>query len=97
MLELLSNIRNFVEGNYYHLLHQFDSEPVHIKEQALLRMSKCPDCLTNLKCGCGCTVPNLFYSPNKEDHQHRWTKMLSPEDWHKFKLENKIDDTLLAN
>ena len=87
-----SNIRDFIQGNYNYIKDtHFNSLPLHIKEQAVFRMMMCVPCLKNGSCfECGCTTPNMFYSPNKVDSLGRWKEMLDDVEWEKFKKDNDI-------
>lgn len=97
-MALLSNIENFVVGNYYHLLSKWELEPIHVREQAIFRMSLCKDCLDNGYCtNCGCPTPNMFFSPNKEDPKHKWGKMMPPLQWEAFKRDNPKIYEILSN
>lgn len=72
-----SNVKNFASGHIYYRLHLLGLCPSHIEEQAALRSSLCPECVKAKKCvgGCGCTTPQLFYAPHKEDSKGRWGPM----------------------
>jgi hypothetical protein len=88
-----SNIRNYVQGNIKYLKYKLGSNlPKHEIEQALWRAHQCHLCLLEGKCrGCGCKTPELFFAPNKKDHDEKWGKMLSPEKWEQFKKDNGIE------
>lgn len=89
-----SNIRNAVQGTFY----QKVSRPAHIEEQAQYRMKLCAPCLKRKKChGCPCNVPGLFYAPHKVDADGRWGKMLSSDDWEKFKNTPEYKQTMNLN
>jgi hypothetical protein len=83
-MSFLNDVRNFIEGNYR--FFNFKNNPEHINEQAFYRAAKCQDCLKAGKCRhCGCTTPNMFFSPNKIDALNKWGVMLDEEGWKKFK------------
>lgn len=84
MKNILSDIRNFVQGNFRFLYHEHNAP--HINEQAEWRAFKCQDCLKAGKCRhCGCKTPNMFYAPNKIDSAGKWGRMLSQVEWEQFK------------
>lgn len=77
------NVRNFVEGT---LLHARRDIPPHQAEQVKYRMSLCQDCVKAGKChSCPCSVPELFYAPNKTDAGGKWGPMLPIDQWEEFK------------
>lgn len=89
----MSNIRNFIEGswNKFKSHSKFLTLDEHIKEQAVYRAILCKDCYNNGHClHCGCATPDMFFAPNKVDHQKKWDKMLGKDEWEKFKEENEI-------
>lgn len=82
-------MRKIAEGWF----HAYIQAPEHIKEQALLRMELCKECVGLGKCvHCGCKSPALFYSPTKEDALGRWGRMLGKEEWEYIKTQAKLDD-----
>lgn len=84
MKNILSDIRNFVQGNFNFIYHEHNAP--HINEQAEWRAYKCQDCLKAGKCRhCGCKTPNMFYAPNKTDSAGKWGRMLSQHAWEEFK------------
>jgi hypothetical protein len=91
------NVKNYIQGNYNYFqykLHDGNIED-HVMEQALYRAYLCQPCLVAGKCtGCSCTTPNLFFAPDKVDHDEKWGAMLSKEKWEEFKKENEIDSNI---
>lgn len=81
------NILNFVQGNINFYLNQ---NATHHLEQFLYRAYLCRDCLENGKCPhCGCTTPQMFFAPNKQDAMDRWPAFFyKEEDWEAFKQSN---------
>ena len=89
-----NNIKNFVQGtwNKFKQDSYFLSLPVHIQEQAIYRATLCIECYMSSEClVCGCTSPQLFYAPAKEDANEKWKAMLNEPEWNKFKEENNIN------
>lgn len=87
MKSLLSDIRNFFEGNFL-FFRQNHNQP-HINEQAEWRAFLCSDCFRNGKCRhCGCKTPNMFFSPHKTDSEGKWGQMMSASEWENFKKSN---------
>ena len=97
-----SNIRNFVEGTWNHFKDTsslFNLQP-HVQEQAFYRAWLCQPCYAKGSCIlCGCTTPQMFYSPKKEDAGNKWGEMMTPDKWEKFKEENgiKLEDLRLPD
>jgi hypothetical protein len=86
-MNFLNKIRDFVEGNYLYF-NKAHNAP-HINEQAFWRAWHCQDCLNAKKCRhCGCTTPNMFFSPNKTDSMNKWGKMLNEQQWETYKQNN---------
>lgn len=81
-----SNIRNYVEGHAHALL---DKRPSFL-EQVEFRAHLCRPCVNRGSCiKCGCKTPKLFYAPNKVDSLNRWGRILSEEEWEKFKKNDQ--------
>lgn len=88
-----SNIRDFVQGewNMFKNYSTFFKLSQHSREQALYRAVLCRPCHIKGSCiECGCSTPDLFYAPHKEDAGGKWGEMLNAEDWEKFKEEHEI-------
>ena len=69
------DIRNFIEGNYNHLLSKFDLVPDNLKELADKRKKICEVCpkLQKNKCGeCGCSYPEILWSEGKSCPLKKW-------------------------
>jgi len=69
------DIRNFIEGNYNHLLDRFNSLDDKTKAMAQNRINICKTCpnLINNKCSlCGCKWPMMTLSPSKKCDDGRW-------------------------
>lgn len=89
------NIRNFIQGNYYALKDMLGDNkiPTHIKEQAVYRALLCSKCLVKGSCEvCGCSTPNMFFSPLKTDPRGLWSSMLGPDKWKQEKIKLGIID-----
>lgn len=78
------NINNFIQGN---LNYYLGNNPPHYIEQFLYRAYLCSECLQNGKClHCGCTTPNMFFSPRKIDSMDKWPPFFfKEEDWNDYK------------
>ena len=69
------DIRNFIEGNYNHLLDRFNSLDDKTKAMAQNRINICKACpnLINNKCNlCGCDFPGLTFAPSKTCPDNKW-------------------------
>jgi hypothetical protein len=82
-----ANIMNFIQGNINFYINQ---NARHHLEQFLYRAYLCRDCLENGKCPhCGCTTPQMFFAPNKEDALGKWpTFFYNEEEWEAYKASN---------
>lgn len=78
-----------IERNGIHIpLEEIES----YAEQIIYRRAMCPDCFSSDKCShCGCKMPVSGYTPVNFCSAGNWDKMLSPEDWKKFKKDNLIE------
>jgi hypothetical protein len=69
------DIRNFIEGNYNHLLDRFNSLDDKTKAMAQARISICKTCpnLKDNKCNiCKCAFPSLTFSESKSCPDNKW-------------------------
>lgn len=69
------DIRNFIEGNYNHLLDRFNSLDDKTKAMAQSRINICKTCvnLVDNKCNlCGCNFPGLTFAPSKACPKNKW-------------------------
>lgn len=91
---LFNNISSYIEGNINYF-NRRKNTPEHIKEQILYRMLQCNECTTspNKKCvQCGCSVPKMFFAPNKQDSKKRWPPYFeNASDWVKSKSRDTIE------
>lgn len=82
----LKQFYQILEGHSNVIKARLRTLPNHIKEQAEVRMSKCPDCANAVKCEhCGCKVPALFYASTKIDAKNNWGPMLDEEEYESMK------------
>lgn len=89
----IKNIRNYIDGNLNFIKFSNDIDvKTHILEQAFYRLYLCQDCYLNKSCTeCGCSTPEMFFAPKKEDAKGKWGVMLEDTEWQLFKIENNID------
>jgi len=69
------DIKNFIQGNYNHLLDEFNLLDDKSKELANKRIKICQQCphLKNNKCSlCSCSYPNYTFSKDKVCKDGRW-------------------------
>lgn len=69
------DIKNFIEGNYNHLLDRFNALDDKTKAMAQSRINICKACpnLKDNKCDlCGCSFPSLTFAPEKECPVNKW-------------------------
>lgn len=94
-MKLLKDIKNFVEGTTIKMLNDmnFITLPIHFKEQVIYRAYLCQDCLSNGECLiCHCSTPTMFYSPNKEDSNGKWSKFMNSKEWDSFKSSDNLKE-----
>lgn len=93
----LPNIKGFLQGNFRKVLEDLDFLPLHIKEQAIWRLSqvkeKSPECFNNDKClHCGCQVSaKIFEDRGCSDSGKCYPPMMTEEQWKTFKEHFNID------
>lgn len=96
---LLSNIKEFVEGNLNMLEDKVIGKPTYYVEQLLYRRSKCQDCFRMGAClNCGCDLPGKHYVTRSCNQGVRFPDLMDEAEWEVYKKDNNIqidikDDT----
>ena len=69
----IQDMKNYIQGKANKALDDLGVLSKKIKEMAVSRAMKCPECLKNGKClECGCKTPDMFYAPEKKCKKGRW-------------------------
>lgn len=79
---------NEIKKNGLHL----EAEDIQsFSEQVVYRLARCPECVLAKECvHCHCTMPEKALTPLAVCSADRWPRMMPPEDWEKYKTDNKI-------
>jgi hypothetical protein len=89
----IKNVKNFLSAK----VREVGFLPQWEKEQVVWRVEAAEACTQNGSCfECGCETPDLYYGTEgcKKEENPCFPKMMSKEEWEKFKLENNIEINL---
>lgn len=81
------NILSYIAGTSNKILDHYDINPLpdYMISQVVLRAALCKPCLDAGEClKCHCKTPAMFFDPNKECEDGKWTKMMDAKQWDGF-------------
>jgi len=78
-------------------IHLDADEIESFAEQVVYRMGKCPECVQAGECHhCHCPMPQKALTPLAVCSAGAWPRMMPPEDWKAYKIENKIQTLVIG-
>ena len=89
----LTDVRNYLVGNFKYYYSKFVDSPLHIQEQLAYRYEKCKnDCIPQEGCIiCKCP-PEKKHFLRRSCNPERFPDLMGPEEWEEFKIKHNVTE-----